>query len=127
MTLRTILILLISTLLYSSSLCAQEADKDQKLLAKFTEKELAQMRIDEPEMLTYWNYYADARCMQVPMPPQELSNEIPEVEFDLADVNYLRLDLSAYHEKGGQLRVAGTNTLLVVKPEKMFRKELSWD
>lgn len=85
------------------------------------------MRIDEPEMITYWNYYADARCMQAAVVSESLSIDIPEVQFDLEHPNYLTLDLEPYHEKGGQLRVEGTNTLLVVKPEKMFRKELGWD
>ena len=124
---RTILSLLITCFLITSALFAQDKESDQKLLVRFTAKELAHMRLDEPEMLTYWNYYADARCMQTQMPSQTLSIDIPEVEFDLEDVNYLRLDLEDYHEKGGQVRVSGTNTLLVIKPEKMFRKELGWE
>ncbi len=108
------------------NISAQAKNYDLRLLSKFSEKELKEMQYQNPETLSYWNFYV-ANAFQVVDLPNEKSNaheikgnvQIQNINLiNIFDLHYLPLakDYQYY-------RIEGTNKLLVILSEEQIKEK----
>jgi hypothetical protein len=116
------LILTICTVLLLQSLSAQSTDYDQRLLARYSAENIMTLQQEHPAIIDYWTYYLDHRVTINELPAEKLDTQLGTIEVDLNEFNILDLDISAYEENGGTLRIKGTNKVMQISSQKHFLK-----
>lgn len=107
---------------------AQTNSSDQRLLSKFSEKELQEMELTSPETFKYWNYYA-ANAFQVMDLADEKSVaheikgtlQIPNINA----INIFNLNLTAAAKDYQYYKIEGTKKLLVILSEEQIRAKFA--
>lgn len=103
---------------------AQTSNFDQRLLSKFTEKELQEMQSKNPATLSYWNYYA-ANAFQIMDLPAEkaVAHEIKGTIklASLNSVNIFDLHLTPLTKDYQYYKIEGTDKLLVILSEEQIK------
>jgi hypothetical protein len=117
--------LLVLFLCGSIGLSAQ-TDFDQRLLAKFSEEQIADLQEDHSSVIEYWEYYLDNSFEIVTIPGQKSTQGFETVEIDDPNnFNVLNSGLNMARYASKTYRIAGTNKLLVLMGNDAFSKKFN--
>lgn len=107
-------ILLIAT---STSVFAQNTNYDNRLLSKFSKKELKNM---EPERLSYWTFFLE-NSIEIVDIPKEKPDAVPAVvslkSLDPKEVNVFELGFTPHEFARDYVRINGTTKMIIILPQ----------
>jgi hypothetical protein len=97
---------------------------DSRLLERFSQQELTNLKDNNPEKLAMYNYALDNGCYTAEMPTGK-SITLEEISIDaMKELNFISLGLNI--EKQNQyFKIAGQDKMLVVKSEWVLNHELN--
>lgn len=107
---------------------AQRNSYDQRLLSKFSKKELSEMQLTSPSIYAYWNFYV-ANAFQIMDLPAEKSSAheikgIIKIE-DMNAINIFDLHFVPLIKDYQYFRIEGANKLLVIISEEQIKEKFS--
>jgi len=107
------------------ALLAQDKVSDDKLSARYSAEQITDLKQNSPQQYAFWGYYADHRGSIVQLPTEKSDEGLSEIDFDIQAMNFLSVDLTSYWANGAVLRIAGTDKIMVIKPQELFLEEFN--
>ena len=104
-----------------------QGDFDKRLLAKFNEERIEELKADHPEVLEYWTYYLDNSFILVNGDATGkllASGESIKIK-DLKNFNILDYDIHMDRNLRKSYDIKGTNSYLVLLSNDEFSKAYS--
>jgi hypothetical protein len=116
--------ILLFTLFLSLSSMGIAQEFDARLSKRYSAKELAELKQNDPAKLTMLNYALDHACYIGEMPKGKESELNGVIEMNISDpIDFIALGLEI--KKTNQyLRIKGTDKILVVKSEWVLTNEM---
>lgn len=108
-----------------SSFAQSNTDFDERLLTKFSKKEILEMNTSD---LSYWTYYLDNGYKIAPIPkekPDAFPNEVKLKSLKKEDINILSLGLKPHAVVTQYYRIKGTDKILLLLNEKEVTRNLN--
>jgi len=99
---------------------------DQRLLAKFNQDQLNSLKVSNPEILAYWNFYLDHSFVIIDMPAEKDFETIKTLKVsDVNNINILELHLTMDRLHAQLFKIEGSNKLLRLLSNDAFAKEFN--
>ncbi len=118
--------LLTTFLVFSAAVILAQSNYDQRLLAKFDQKRIAELQSTQPQILAYWTYFLDHGYTVVDL-ANSREKYIPETKIlrikDLNNINILELDILPDRHLSKAYQIKGSNKLLVLWSNDAFVKK----
>lgn len=107
---------------------SQTNNYDMRLLSKFSDKELSEMKVNEPATLSYWNFYvANAYQIMDLAAEKALAHEIKGTLkiVDLNNINVFELNKLPLAKDYQYYKIENTNKLLVIISEEQIKAKFN--
>ena len=107
---------------------SQTNNYDTRLLSKFSDKELSEMKVNAPATLNYWNFYvANAYQIMDLAAEKALSHEIKGTLkiVDLNNINVFELNKLPLAKDYQYYKIENTNKLLVIISEEQIKAKFN--
>lgn len=103
---------------------AQSGNYDKRLLTKFTEAQLEELKIKNPDSYAYWNFLVANSYSVMDLPAgkssdKELKGSVKIL--DMNQVNILELKLFPIANQYQYFRIEGTSKMLMILPEEQVK------
>lgn len=103
-----------------------QGDFDKRLLARFSEQQIVELKAEHPDALAYWNYYLENSYEIIDLPNGKSADEFPEIKFKSASkFNILDEKLTMDGMGKKYYQISGTNQILVLLSSKEFTKKFN--
>lgn len=118
-------LLMVTALCCLTTHLASAQQTDQRLEAKFTQSEIADLEKNDPEAIEFWTFYLDNGYSIMEMPKGK-GADLPEVEIENEeDFNVLALQLDPQEVGNRYFRIKGSGKLLALHSYSEVREKLS--
>ncbi|MGB3946944.1 MAG: hypothetical protein WBM13_03095 [Bacteroidia bacterium] len=107
---------------------SQTNNYDTRLLSKFSDKELSEMKVNAPATLNYWNFYvANAYQIMDLAAEKALAHEIKGTLkiVDLNNINVFELNKLPLAKDYQYYKIENTNKLLVIISEEQIKAKFN--
>lgn len=115
-------------MIFSISIFAQTSDFDKRLLAKYSEKELMEIKNTNSEEFKYLNYCLDKAWYLAPLPKEKTKKNdgrVGQITIkDINNINFYELNIEIIKDDYQFFAIQGSDQMLVVKSEDHIKKEL---
>lgn len=115
---------LLTFILFAGYANAQNNSFDQRLLSKFSKRELDQMHIDNPVAYAYWNFYV-ANAYQIIDFSKKKTNAhetkgVVKIK-DISKINIFELNCIPLEKDYQYFKIEGSKKTLVILPEDLIK------
>lgn len=111
-----------------STIFGQKVTFEKALLSKYSEKELNQMAVSNPQELAFLNEFVKTGFYVTDFPKgKEAASELSgarKIE-DISDIDFFKLNIEIKENEFQYFTILGTDKLLVVKSKGMVIKEMN--
>jgi len=116
---------LITFILFANFAKAQSNGFDQRLLSKFSKKELNEMQINNPIAYAYWNFYAANAYQIMDLPNEKATAHEIKGTVKIKDINLINifdLNYTPLSKDYQYYRIEGKKKLLVILSEEQVKE-----
>jgi len=110
--------------LFVNLLSAQTGSFDKRLLSKFSEKELQELKTNNPDSYAYWNFLVANSYSVMDLPAAKANDKEIKGSVKIADlnnVNILDLKLFPVNNQNQYYRIEGTSKMLMILSDEQVR------
>ena len=105
-------------------LSAQTGSYDKRLLSKFSDKELRELKTNNPDSYAYWNYMVANSYSVMELPAAKANDKEIRGSVKIADLNnvdILALKLFPATNQNQYYRIEGTSKMLMILSDEQVR------
>jgi len=112
--------------LFVNMLNAQTGSYDKRLLSKFSDKELQELQVNNPDSYAYWNFVVANAYAVMELPAAKSNDKELKGTVKIADinnVNILDLKLFPVSNQNQYYRIEGTSKMLMILSDEQVKSK----